>query len=308
MSDGQICRNLLGNPANFWLSELQADLRLEDGYTVGAEFNTARRPGREGSYHRTDRCVWRVDPEHLTLTVDIILEAKAPKNMSDQEHIAQAFRDAEEIVRTHQYEKLHVITTRSTAFHAWLYTNGQPRMKSLFSEQFYGQHLDAIVPQASEEWFHFIYSVKTRPNILKIHPTQVLRSQVSAATADSSDLVEEGIDNYVQPSQPEFDSQAAMQVDDEENTEDTYQNTLPQLQAQTVAGACGTGRCSDRDWVDVTNKIRRVRHRIARDELIFENSQGSAVVTVEEEWSRHRDLGRHARVWKKTRYFVTRLP
>lgn len=234
MSDGQICRNLLGSPvhqamwlaarrqpnlespqANFWFSELQADLRLEDGYTVGAEFNTAQYPGREGSYRRTDRCVWRVDPKHLTLTVELILEAKASENMSDKEHVAQAIRDAEEIVRTHQYTSLHVITTRSTKFHAWLYTAGQHEMESLFPERLIGQHLDAMLPQASEEWFRFIYSVKTRPNILKIHPTQVLRTQVPPAIAGSSNSNEEEIVNCGEPSQPELKSQADMQVDDE---------------------------------------------------------------------------------------------
>ncbi|KID94875.1 hypothetical protein MAJ_09174, partial [Metarhizium majus ARSEF 297] len=207
MSDGQYCRNLLGNPVhqamylnarsqpnlegpqgNFFLSELQTDFRQEDGYQVGAEFNAAARPGREGSYHRTDRVVWKVDTEHLTLTAEIILEAKAPERMSDREHLEQALRDAEEIVRTYQYERLHIITTRCTTFHTWLYTAGVHRLESLFPEEFYGQHLDASVPLASEEWFRFVCSVKTLPNTLKVHPSQVLPSQPTSAAAGPSSL------------------------------------------------------------------------------------------------------------------------
>ncbi|EFY84123.1 hypothetical protein MAC_09834 [Metarhizium acridum CQMa 102] len=327
LSDGQYCRNLLGNPvhqamylyarsqpnlespqANFFLSELQADFRLEDGYSVGAEFNTAARPGREGTYSRTDRVVWRVDTEHLTLTADVVLEAKAPERMSDREHFKQVLDDAEEIVRTHQYERLHVITTRSTTFHTWLYTAGVHRLESLFPEELYGQHLDVSVPQASEEWFRFVCSVKTKPNKLKIHPSQVLQSQTTSATAGPSSLafpetatsqvwpestVEERTIDYGEPSQPELGSQGAIRMDD---NQDTSQNVPQQFQAQTAAGASGPGHGSDTPFIDVTNNIRRVRHRMARDELIFINSHGNQVVTVEDDWKRRPNLGRHARV------------
>ncbi|KAG8407516.1 hypothetical protein J3459_018427, partial [Metarhizium acridum] len=145
-------------------------------------------------------------------------------------------------------------------------------------------------------------------------------SQTTSATAGPSSLafpetapsqvwpestVEERTIDYGEPSQPELGSQGAIRMDD---NQDTSQNVPQQFQAQTAAGASGPGHGSDTPFIDVTNNIRRVRHRMARDELIFINSHGNQVVTVEDDWKRRPDLDRHARVWKRTRYFVTRLP
>ncbi|KAK2590665.1 hypothetical protein QQS21_011645 [Conoideocrella luteorostrata] len=332
MSDGQICRNLLGSPlhqtmyryaqsqpnlegpqANFWLSELQTDFSQQDGYQVGAEFNASRNPGREGSYHRTDRVVWRIDEEHLTLTAETILEAKAPANMNYHDHIKQARRDAEEIVRTHQYQRLHVVTTRATGFHAWLYTKHTDKLQSLFPTELQGVHLDASEVQASEEWYRFIFSVKTRPNMLEIHPSQVLRSQAGDTTAGPSSYANQAtapqpswpkstMEEYGEPSQLEPTTQSPMEIEEPE----TSQKDLRQSRAQAEASASTMDLESD--WVDVTDNISRRRHRVGRDELVFTNRHGNIVVTTEEQWNRQKDFGRHARVWKKTRYYVTKLP
>ncbi|KAG6003409.1 hypothetical protein E4U21_002042 [Claviceps maximensis] len=208
-NNGQIYRNLLGDPihqamwlaarqqpdqqsqqASFWQLELQADFRFEDGYTLGAEFNNARYPIGDGTYHRTERCVWKVHREQLTLTVEAILEAKAPESMSYAAHISQAHRDAEEVARTYHYRFLHVITSRSTKFHAWLYSAFENSLNSLFSEEFQGQLLDASVPQASEEWSRFIWSVKGSPSCVRVLPDQVLRTYALVSRTNSA---EEGL-------------------------------------------------------------------------------------------------------------------
>ncbi|KAM0254974.1 hypothetical protein ACHAQJ_006202 [Trichoderma viride] len=197
-SDGQPYRNLLGDAlhvsvyrrarqypnlespsANFWSSQIQTDFPQSEGYQWGAEHYTSKEPGREGDYERTDRALWRADPRTLTLTEELILEAKSDR-MSLNQLLGQALRDAKEIVRTRSFERMHVITTTHTSFHAWLYTAGSEELESLFAPRIEEEkYLEASEPEASLEWFYFVQSVKSRPNIMKAHPSLILRSNAT---------------------------------------------------------------------------------------------------------------------------------
>lgn len=168
--------NLESPQLNFFTTELMTDFTVERGYTIGSEFHTAKSPGREGTYERTDRVGWRADPTNCTLTEEFILEAKR-QGMTIPKLLDQARKDAKQITSTRGFAQLRVITTVGFKFHTWMYDLARDELQSLFSDPELGdEHLDVTDPRASFEWFMFVQSVRRQPNVMAVHSSLILGS------------------------------------------------------------------------------------------------------------------------------------
>ncbi|KAL7940555.1 hypothetical protein V8C42DRAFT_337213 [Trichoderma barbatum] len=156
--------NLEGPPTDLWSNELTASLSIQDGFSLGSEFNVARNPGREGSYHRNDRILQHFQRGTLSSTGVVYHESKRAGE-SIKALLSQVMIRTTELLRTYGYESIHVLLTVGCKFHAYKCNLGAEELESLFDEDWQTTFLHITNPRASYEWCKFVRSVRDACNL-----------------------------------------------------------------------------------------------------------------------------------------------
>lgn len=364
LQDGRTCRNLLGDVDNivmyqrargkpnlsaysvdFWGGELTTDCPSHLGYKFGSQFYTAENPGRDGTYDQIDAAIYKIDREHYTLGVVLILEGK-PQGFSKKELRRQALRDAKEIVETYGYTILHVVTTIDTSFHAWKYEQNSTRLESLFddAEESEETYLDASDPQASARWLHLMDSIRDNPPLIRVHQSLVLSSSSAAAgpsgatnttsfptssiqfsrhsayaSASNAEVATEAGPSgatgttYYPPSSIQYAQHTTYTSASADMATNSYDDEEPEStsqQSDISMGQSQTAQVStENDWMEV--KLERIRHTLGSDELVFKNRHKTRTRTKLEEWKKVRYAGQRVYKWTKSKdqvYYTTSLP
>lgn len=366
LEDGRTCRNLLGDVDNitmyqrargkpnlsaysvdFWASELTTDCPPHLGYKFGSQVYTAQNPGRDGTYDQTDFALFKIDRNHYTLGIVLILEGK-PQGYSKTELRRQALRDAKEIVDTYGYRILHIVTTIDTSFHAWKYEQNSTILDSLFgdTEESEETYLDASHPLASERWMHLMDSIRGNPPLITVHPSLVLSSSSAASgpsgatnttsfptssiqfsrhsayesASNAEGATEAGPSGatsttYYPPSSVQFSQHTTYASDSAETSTNTHDYGEPDSASYQSDVSMGqsqteTAQVSPEDGLMLV-ELERISHRFGSDELVFVNRHGTKTSTKIEEWKRTRYAGQRAYKWKKSKnqvYYTTSLP
>ncbi|KAL7940670.1 hypothetical protein V8C42DRAFT_336831 [Trichoderma barbatum] len=157
--------NLEGPPTDLWSAQLTASLPIRDGFSLGSEFNVAKNPGREGSYHRNDRIIYHFQLETLSSTIMVYHESKRAGE-SIKALLPQVMIRTTELLMTYGYESIHVLLNIGCKFHAYKCNLGAEELESLSDEGWQTTFLHITDPRASYEWDKFVRSVKDACNLL----------------------------------------------------------------------------------------------------------------------------------------------
>ncbi|KAM0744662.1 hypothetical protein ACQRIT_000046 [Beauveria bassiana] len=277
----------------FWQVILQTWFKLEDNYAVICEYSP------DGGRSRTDISVFKYDPNHHTLAILNVIEAKRQGNAPKQAE-KDALESALKAIDEYKMTGIYAMTIWGTKFRLWMVAAERRKLEPVDEGEDQLGHRASYIDAASDQARCFVDAVNLMKDEPALRRAPILPSQTHLLNQVSSQFI-------YGSTQIQTDQAGVGPAYPQVGADTTF---IPQVgDASGSAGQTGsvTKHKPAHATREKTVKLTRVRHLTTRDELMFKrgNSQQS---TLESEWNWDRE--RNMYKWnrsKETTYYTESL-